>query len=120
MAVSSAVRKAVLAGELPNIKTLVCADCGAPACDYHHYNGYEPEHLLDVVPLCRKCHRNRHRGPRKGKAPSGYDAMSLVVTSRDKFLLDEIRKRYANLSRSAMVRLLILQEAKRQGITTRS
>lgn len=42
---------------LPQVSTQTCAECGATAADYHHYLGYEPEHWLDVTPLCRKCHR---------------------------------------------------------------
>ena len=37
----------------------VCADCGAPAQEYHH-ESYEREHWLDVVPLCTRCHKRRH------------------------------------------------------------
>ncbi len=37
----------------------VCADCGAPATQYHH-ESYEREHWLDVTPLCDMCHKRRH------------------------------------------------------------
>lgn len=40
-----------------------CADCGQPAQEYHH-ESYEREHWLDVVPLCRECHRSRHSAER--------------------------------------------------------
>ncbi len=33
-----------------------CA-CGNKAAHYHHHLGYEPEHHLDVIPVCRACHR---------------------------------------------------------------
>ena len=56
----SAVSSAVRAGRLPKIKTQNCVDCGLPAAHYHHVLGYEPEHHLDVVPLCRLCDANRH------------------------------------------------------------
>lgn len=36
-----------------------CADCGAPATQYHH-ESYEREHWLDVTPLCDMCHKRRH------------------------------------------------------------
>ena len=29
----------------------------------HHHNGYEREHWLDVVWLCRACHNDTHRSP---------------------------------------------------------
>jgi hypothetical protein len=37
----------------------VCADCGAPATQYHH-ESYAREHWLDVTPLCDMCHKRRH------------------------------------------------------------
>lgn len=52
MAVKSAVRR----GDLPAIKTLQCAECGKPAQDYHHWS-YKLEHWLDVIPVCKSCHR---------------------------------------------------------------
>jgi len=45
---------AVLAGNLPNIKTQTCK-CGKQAEHYHHPS-YAPEHWLDVVSLCQDCH----------------------------------------------------------------
>lgn len=56
----SCVNYAVKMGKLPPVKTLTCVDCGAPARDYHHHLGYAVEHVLDVVALCRICHRARH------------------------------------------------------------
>ena len=47
-------------GKLPHPKTLLCADCNQPAHEYHHPNGYDEEHVYDVVALCRKCHGKRH------------------------------------------------------------
>jgi hypothetical protein len=35
--------------------------CGNPKVDAHHHNGYAPEHMLDVVWLCRKHHGEQHR-----------------------------------------------------------
>lgn len=52
MAVKSAVRRK----DLPPIKTVQCVICGKPAQDYHHWS-YEPEHWLDVIPVCKSCHR---------------------------------------------------------------
>ena len=37
-----------------------CVDCGKQAEQYHHHKGYGLEHALDVVPMCRPCHRERH------------------------------------------------------------
>jgi hypothetical protein len=55
----NAVNKAVIAGILPRVTTLHCGKCGAQAESYHHHNGYDPAHRLDVVPLCNKCHGKR-------------------------------------------------------------
>lgn len=54
------VSNAVKLGVLPSAKTLVCRKCGAQAEQYHHWS-YEPEHWLDVVPVCVECHREIHR-----------------------------------------------------------
>lgn len=51
-----AVTYAVRIGKLPRVWTLKCAHCGNPAQQYHHHYGYEPEHWLDVIPLCKPCH----------------------------------------------------------------
>lgn len=50
------VNNSVAKGLIPSVKTLRCYDCGNHATDYHHHLGYEPQHWLDVIPLCRKCH----------------------------------------------------------------
>lgn len=52
-----AVNHAVAAGKLPKVNTLKCA-CGEQAEQYHHHKGYAPEHWLDVIPVCKKCHFN--------------------------------------------------------------
>lgn len=54
----SAVYRAVRDGRLPHASDLACNQCGNQALDYHHHNGYSREHWLDVIPLCRSCHRN--------------------------------------------------------------
>lgn len=56
-----AVRLAVLSGELPPVKTLQCVNCEEPAVDYHHHRGYAQEHWLDVIPVCRLCHKKLER-----------------------------------------------------------
>lgn len=50
-----AVRHAITTGELPRPDSLQCS-CGEQAKEYHHHLGYEPEHHLHVIPLCKKCH----------------------------------------------------------------
>jgi hypothetical protein len=56
-----AVTKAVRENELPPISDCKCTDCGGQAAEYHHYLGYEEEHRLDVLPLCRVCHIKAHQ-----------------------------------------------------------
>ena len=50
------VRNAVKSKKLPHADTLRCHYCPAKAEQYHHWHGYEPEHWLDVIPACKKCH----------------------------------------------------------------
>lgn len=55
VAARKAVQSAIKAGQLPRPDSLQCS-CGEPAKEYHHWHGYEPEHFLDVIPVCIKCH----------------------------------------------------------------
>lgn len=57
----SVVGNAVATGKLPSAITLICS-CGEQAEQYHHPS-YEPEHWLDVIPVCRKCHNELHLLP---------------------------------------------------------
>lgn len=52
-----AVGKAIKSGKLLEPTSLQCS-CGKQAAQYHHHKGYAPEHRLDVIPLCIKCHSN--------------------------------------------------------------
>jgi len=52
-----AVNNAIRVGKLPRPDSLKCAYCPNPAKEYHHYFGYAPEHVLDVLPACTKCHQ---------------------------------------------------------------
>jgi hypothetical protein len=55
----SAVRNAIQAGTLEPPTASKCnTGCGRTATIYHHYAGYEPEHWLDVEPVCARCHNN--------------------------------------------------------------
>lgn len=55
-----ALNRAVDTGKLPPATECQCFVCGNPAKEYHHYLGYEPEHHLDVKPVCKKCHASIH------------------------------------------------------------
>jgi hypothetical protein len=50
------VRRAVMDGRLPPVRTLRCVDCGMPGHDYEHRDYDKP---LDVVPVCRSCNQKR-------------------------------------------------------------
>lgn len=52
----SAVSRAVKRGKLPAANTQKCHYCPGIAKEYHHHNGYDKEHWLDVLPVCKKCH----------------------------------------------------------------
>jgi len=60
-AARKAVQFAIRTGKLARITTLSCAVCGThPAANYHHHNGYDAAHKLDVIPLCTVCHGRAH------------------------------------------------------------
>ena len=54
-----AVRGAILVGKIPRINTKQCYYCNLQA-KYYHHNSYEPEHQLDVIPVCIECHIKIH------------------------------------------------------------
>lgn len=68
-----AVKRAIKTGKLPRPDTLLChyrlqhPDCEYHAKQYHHWHGYAPEHYLDIVPVCMKCHIKQHN--RKRSSP---------------------------------------------------
>lgn len=57
-AAHQAVQVAVRNG-LPRPAACSCGSAGR--LQAHHHNGYAPEHWLDVVWLCPKCHKAAHR-----------------------------------------------------------
>jgi hypothetical protein len=50
------VNTEVQSERLPKVNTQECKCCNNIAIGYHHYLGYEREHWLDIIPLCRDCH----------------------------------------------------------------
>lgn len=56
-----AVNNAIAIGKMRRANTKLCHYCPKQAKHYHHHKGYEPEHWLDVVPACTRCHRKGHR-----------------------------------------------------------
>lgn len=53
----SAISNAIRLGLMLPAKSQTCTRCGEQAQQYHHHNGYEREHWLDVIAVCRSCHK---------------------------------------------------------------
>ena len=58
--IKNLVNHAIRAGKLPRPDTLFCTYCYEMAQHYHHPDYSKP---LEVIPLCRKCHRKIHEVP---------------------------------------------------------
>ena len=56
-----AITTAVGANKMEPASSLRCSRCDSMASDYHHHKGYDEQHRLDVVPLCKNCHGKIHR-----------------------------------------------------------
>lgn len=56
-----AVRDAIRAGRLSRPNLLLCKGCDKQAEQYYHYKGYAKKHWLDVIPVCKECHRKIDR-----------------------------------------------------------
>jgi hypothetical protein len=54
-----AVHEAIRRKQIAPAKKCKCADCGKQAHHLHH-ESYAEEQRLNVIPLCRSCHRKRH------------------------------------------------------------
>lgn len=91
--VTSMVSRAVKKGVLLPVATQRCCDCDAWAQQYHHNNGYEPEHWLDVVPLCRRCHVARHvEMHRVSKVPvTPFKRITVLITGALLAQLEQVR-----------------------------
>ena len=55
-----AVNNAIRDGKLVRPDTFICSFCSKQAENYHHPS-YKPEHHLDVIPVCIKCHNLIHK-----------------------------------------------------------
>ena len=44
-------------GKIPKATDCICTDCGIQAEEYHHEDYSK---ALEVIPLCKPCHRKRH------------------------------------------------------------
>lgn len=58
----AAVGYAIKTGKLQPARKFTCTYCPAAATEYHHHNGYAPEHKRDVIPVCKACHDTRTHG----------------------------------------------------------
>ena len=59
-AARDAVYRALKEGRL--IKPSICQDCGEEKALQGHHESYEKDKYLEIVWVCRKCHRIRHEG----------------------------------------------------------
>ena len=73
----AASAKAVSQGLFKPAKELLCENCGKQAAHLHHPS-YAEEDFLNVIPLCRSCHRKQH--PRKNTSPSNMKAYGFVMS----------------------------------------
>lgn len=54
-----AIGNAVRIGKMQPASYFMCAVCHVKqAQQYHHWHGYSKEHQLDVLPVCKECHRD--------------------------------------------------------------
>lgn len=54
------INKAIVKKRIPAPSSLSCKKCHNQAEHYHHHMGYSKQYWLDVIPLCRPCHRRAH------------------------------------------------------------
>lgn len=50
------VQYAIRHGKMKPAKECICYYCGNQASEYHHWHGYDKEHRIDVIPVCKPCH----------------------------------------------------------------
>lgn len=62
----SKVSQAIKKGELKKLSDCKCVECGNGATEYHHYIGYQKKNWLDVVPVCKPCHKELHQRAKTG------------------------------------------------------
>ena len=55
------VGQAIIYHNFPKACKHQCKNCENQASEYHHWS-YDPEHWLDVIPLCKQCHADVHNG----------------------------------------------------------
>lgn len=106
----NAVNRAVFNGTLKRAADFDCVDCGKRAAEYDHRDYYR---LLDVVPVCRSCNKQRGSG-----YPHTYPAPRSKIVKKDR----PIKVSKGKYSRQVGFRTtdaqykLIERAAKRQGL----
>jgi 5-methylcytosine-specific restriction endonuclease McrA len=53
----STIGNAIQSGKLLSANHFQCSYCPRQAEDYHHIHGYKRKYWLDIVPICKVCHR---------------------------------------------------------------
>ncbi len=59
----SMVYRRVKSGAIIAPTYLLCIYCTRPAKHWHHHLGYDTEHVLDIIPVCIRCHKCLHISP---------------------------------------------------------
>lgn len=58
------VLRMIRSGKMKKASAYLCAyhyeGCTIQADDWHHHEGYAPENQLNVIPVCRSCHKTYH------------------------------------------------------------
>lgn len=52
-----AIKHAIRDGKIQKASSFKCNYCPKQAQEYHHHKGYAKKHWLDVLPVCKICHK---------------------------------------------------------------
>lgn len=61
MAAHAEILRLINAGLLSPPSSYHCRICWSIAENYHHHRGYDKKNVLDITPVCVKCHAKIHR-----------------------------------------------------------
>jgi hypothetical protein len=116
---AAAVHKAVRNGRLPKASELKCTCCPAQAVEYHHHNGYDKAHWLDVIPLCIKCHRRLEKKDYKccqGVKESGERCTAKVHPDNGGYCYRHLLQKFTPLEVELAKKVVVLEQ---QAVTER-
>jgi len=109
----SAVFIAIQSGRMAPARERRCKHCGAQAQEYHHSDYAKP---LNVVPLCRACHRHLHKILRDGPRS---EIIRIAMTPKEIADADALAYSYG-MTLPEFVRVVLVHiEAERPAIMAR-